>query len=89
MIIFKPYKLSGPLMTLCLLAGYILCFVNMTYIAQSVCRDNVYGKLSSVNTIVFLIGATFTVIFAHIIFLIPAFKNNAITPTKKVHIGFH
>ena len=74
MIVFKPfnflYKLSGIMMTFCLLVGYAICFMDLAFITQSNCDGTIYGKVGEANTIIFLVIGSFTIIFAHILALL-------------------
>lgn len=54
-------------MTLALAAGYAICFTNIAYLAQSRCGGTAYFTITSVNTIIFLVIASFVLVFVHLI----------------------
>jgi hypothetical protein len=71
LILFKPvrflYVMAGIKMTLTLIAGYVLCFINITYMANSNCMHTKYGKISTANTTIFLVVASVTAGLTHIL----------------------
>ena len=68
-IVYKPfnflYKLSGIIMSLTLAVGYAICLMNIAFIAESECSQTTYGKIGRANTTIFLVLASFAVVFAH------------------------
>jgi hypothetical protein len=78
MIIFKPFKwvyyISGVLMTLTLLIGYAFCITNIFLLDLSECHSSSYGRMGDLNTIVFLIVASYTLLFSHIVMCMPMLR---------------
>lgn len=58
-------------MVICLAAGYAICIMNIVFIAESECKTTDYGRLGGANTIIFLVVATFVLVFAHTIIWLP------------------
>lgn len=62
-------------MTFTLLVGYALCFLNIVFLAESKCKDSSYGRMTDLNTLVFLICASYTLLFSHIVLFGPMMKD--------------
>lgn len=58
-------------MTITLLGGYAICFINFNYMKDSSCMHTTYGRISFIDVIVFLVGASFTLLTTHVVLLLP------------------
>jgi hypothetical protein len=71
MIVFRPFKflylINGLLMLIWLLGGYAICFVNIAFLANTKCTKTTYARTGGANTLIFLVIASFVLVFAHVI----------------------
>ena len=54
-------------MTLAFLIGYAILGINFVILSGSKCSDSTLGWMSGIDQIVFVIVASYTVLFSHII----------------------